>query len=58
MAGDLDLIIEKAKKWDELGAKIAEFYCDETGEYNEENPKNKGDLTDIGEIAATAFGWL
>ena len=49
---------EKAEKWDGLCNSIADFYCDETGEYNEDNPKRKGDLCDIGEVAATATGWL
>lgn len=41
----------KAEKWDSLGDKISKFYPEE----NEEAP---GDLTDIGELAARAFGWL
>lgn len=49
---------QKAAKWDNLNNKIAEFYCDESGEYSEENPKRRGDLGDIGEVAATALGWL
>jgi hypothetical protein len=45
----------KAEKWDALGEKIASFYPDEedgTGE------AEGGDLCDIGEAAAMAFGWL
>ena len=41
----------KADKWDELGKKIAKFYPDE-------ETKEVGDLCDIGEVAAAAFGWL
>ena len=48
----------KSKKWDALGKRIKKYYCDKTGEYNEENPELKGDLGDIGEAAASAFGWL
>jgi len=42
----------KAEKWDKLDAEIAAFYPEE-GE-----DEGNGDLTDIGEIAARAFGWL
>ena len=48
----------KAEKWDNLCNTIQEFYCDDTGEYNEENPVRKGDLCDIGEVAAYATGWM
>ncbi len=41
----------KAQKWDELDDKISEFYP-------EDNDENAGDLGDIGEVAARAFGWL
>lgn len=49
---------EKAEKWDVLGGKIASFYINKEGEYDEDQPENDGDLNDIGEVAATAFGWL
>jgi hypothetical protein len=49
---------KKAEKWDALAGKIDKFYTNEEGEYDEENPENKGDLTDIGEAAASAFGYL
>ncbi len=48
----------KAEKWDKLENEISEFYTDADGEYSEENPKRQGDLCDIGELAAMAFGWL
>ncbi len=48
----------KAEKWDALAKDIEKFYINEDGEVDEENPVNPGDLTDIGEVAATAFGWL
>lgn len=43
---------EKAEKWDALGDKIAEFYPEDSEGYE------GGDLTDIGEAAAMAFGFL
>lgn len=49
---------EKAEKWDALDKKIGNFYTDEKGEYNEDSPQDDGNLLDIGEIAAIAFGWM
>lgn len=44
----------KAKKWDDLREQIGKYYSeDEHG--NQEEP---GDLGDIGETAALAFGFL
>lgn len=40
--------LEKAKKWDKLEEEISKFY--------DESPA--GDLCDIGEAAAAAFGYL
>ena len=48
----------KAEKWDKLGEEIAKFYCDKDGEYSEDKPEASGDLCDIGEVAAMAYGWL
>lgn len=50
---------QKAQKWDSLEEKIAACYGKETedGEW-EENKDDGTDLCTIGEIAATAFGWL
>ena len=48
----------KANKLDLLEKQIEEFYCDENGEYSEENPVRKGYLGDMGEVVAMAFGWL
>ena len=48
----------KAEKWDKLGSEIEKFYTNSEGEINEDNLESEGDLGDIGEIAATAFGWL
>ncbi|MBO9657513.1 MAG: hypothetical protein J7527_01685 [Chitinophagaceae bacterium] len=53
--GELEREVEryksKADKWDALAAKIAKFYPEDESE-------SEGDLCDIGEVAATAFGWL
>ncbi len=46
----------KAEKWDALGDKIAAFYVDENGDELED--EEGGDLCDIGEVAAAAFGFL
>lgn len=51
-------IKSKSEKWDALGKQIEKFYCDESGEYSEDSPENNGDLADIGEAAAMAYGWL
>jgi hypothetical protein len=49
----------KAEKWDDLEDKIAKCYCNADGEYDEDNPEiEDADLCTIGEIAATACGWL
>jgi hypothetical protein len=48
--------IDKARKWDALGAEISKCYVDDDGE---ELPEDEGgDLGDIGEMAASAFGFL
>lgn len=39
---------EKAMKWDALEEKISKFYEEDA----------EGDLTDIGEVAASAFGFM
>jgi len=43
----------KANKWDTLDNKLAEIY----GEGDDDN-EQETDLVDIGEICATAFGYL
>jgi hypothetical protein len=49
----------KADKLDALSKEIDKCYCNANGEYDEENPEIKGaNLITIGELAATAFGWL
>ncbi|MEZ2446085.1 hypothetical protein AB6805_30425 [Chitinophaga sp. RCC_12] len=49
----------KAEKWDALDDKIASCYGkdNEEGEWEESDDDNI-DLCTIGEIAASAFGWL
>lgn len=49
----------KAQKWDALGKEIEKCYCNSDGEYDEDNPEvEDADLDTIGEMAASAFGWL
>lgn len=49
----------KAEKWDTLGEQIAKCYCNEEGEFDDTNPEIEGaDLGTVGELAASAFGWL
>lgn len=49
----IEYAFEKAHKWDVLDDKMSKFYENEEGEI-----ENDGDLTDIGELAASAFGYL
>ena len=46
---------EKAEKWDKLDAKIGRFY---EGEGRDSYIEENGNLCDIGEVTATAFGYL
>lgn len=48
----------KAEKWDDLEKKIAAFYVDENGDELSDEQGEGYDLGNIGEVAATAFGWL
>ena len=48
----------KAEKWDKLSEKIAKCYVDENGDELSEEDLEGIDLGTIGEIAASAFGWL
>jgi hypothetical protein len=50
--------INKSKKWDELGDEIASCYVDENGDELSDEESEEIDLGTIGEIAATAFGWI
>lgn len=49
----IEKAFEKAHKWVVLDDKISKFYENEDGEV-----ENDGDLTDIGALAASAFGYL
>lgn len=53
---EMEAIFKKAAKWDALDDKIGGFYVDEKGDELEE--EEGGDLADIGEAAAIAFGYL
>ena len=48
----------KSEKWDKLSEKIAKCYVDENGDELSEEDSEDIDLCTIGEIAASAFGWL
>lgn len=48
--------VNNAKLWKELDDKIAAFYFDDEGEELDDN--DGGDLVQIGEVAAIAFGYL
>jgi len=48
--------VKKAERWDKLNEKIGKYYQEEQDEdYNDEF---EGNLCDIGETAALAFGYL
>jgi len=53
---EIEEMMDKANKWDALEKRIASFYFDEDG--NELLDDEGGDLLDIGEVAAMAFGFL
>lgn len=60
----IEEIAEKAAKWDALGEKIAKCYADYDNNGNEllteyeEEFGSEPDLITIGEMAASAYGWL
>jgi hypothetical protein len=49
---------DKAARWDKLDDEVSKFYCNAQGEVDEDNPERKGDLGDIGEVAARALNWI
>lgn len=55
---EINIMMQKANSWDALEKKIAKYYENSEGEYDEDNPEENGDLLDIGEIAARAFGFM
>ena len=48
----------KSAKWEQLGEEIAKCYVDENGDELSEEESEEIDLGTIGEITASAFGWL
>jgi len=60
----IEEMANKTKKWDALGEKIAKCYGDYDDEGNElpseyeEEFGSEPDLCTIGEMAASAYGWL
>ena len=54
---ELTALKVKAANWDKLGEEIAACYAEEGDEDFEEH-EGEADLVTIGEIAATAYGWL
>ncbi|MEG0848535.1 MAG: hypothetical protein RSE50_00725 [Myroides sp.] len=57
IAKQSDLNIVKAKKWQKLDEEIGRFYDTDCEELNGSDSE-EGDLSDIGEVAARAFGYL
>ncbi len=56
---ELQIIKEKAAKWDALEEKIRGYYFDDNGqEIEDERMDNGMSLLDIGEDAARAFGFM
>lgn len=55
---ELQKYIHKANNWDKLSKKIAKCYVDDNGDELSEEEADEIDLGTIGEIAATAYGWL
>lgn len=57
---EIEVWKSKAEKWDRLDAKIGKFYDEEEESEQEYGEQEFGDgnLLDIGEAAASAFGYL
>jgi hypothetical protein len=50
---------KKAEKWDKLGNEIEKYYESEDEDNNDdEYDREEGNLLDIGEAAASAYGYL
>ena len=58
----IENLIEKFKiiseKWDKLDEKIGKFYENDIDDEENEDGEDEGNLIDIGEVAAIAFGYL
>ena len=48
----------KSEKWDKLDEKIGKFYENDIDDEENEDGEDEGNLIDIGEVAAIAFGYL
>jgi len=51
-------LLDTKAKWDKLGKEIAACYVEDNGGELPEDDENGANLCTIGEIAASAFGWL
>lgn len=51
-------LVTKAAQWDALYEKIAAFYPEEEPGHIHQADDEGGDLGDIGEVAAMAFGFM
>lgn len=51
-------IKSKAERWDALDTEIGKYYPTYDDEDEEIEPQEEGDLSDIGEAAARAFGYM
>ena len=48
----------KSEKWDKLDEEIGKFYENDIDDEENEDGEDEGNLIDIGEVAAIAFGYL
>ena len=48
----------KSEKWDKLDEKIGKIYENDIDDEENEDGEDEGNLIDIGEVAAIAFGYL
>ena len=48
----------KSEKWDKLDEKIGKFYENDIDDEENEDGEDEGNLIDIGEVVAIAFGYL
>ena len=63
LTSEIGKLKQQSDQWDRLGEKIAKCYGeeDESGNFvanSDDEDEAGGGLIEIGEIAATAFGWL
>lgn len=55
---ELDRLRVRNRKWEELSEEVGQYYETEDNNFDPVPPKKKGDLGDIGEIAARKLGYL